>query len=543
MTSVSMNSPVQVVINPIDLLEVGLAIVNFRPKSGWNGEFGFDWLRIEDDSYDGTARNDNFQRFLHSGYKYKVAAPAPAAAGAGAPAAIVRPAVNMQKADALIELAKAYKKTKIERPIPVADFNSENYYSSYLNLYSAGGVEEINIANMLRTVPTGGKVLNTVPPPNKAELRVSIEVIADIDKIELEYDKEWFTIDKSVLVQKMTAAAAGDPATKLDVELKISCQPKKAEPQQINGKLVISPPQPHLMEDGFSTKKEIIAWAYPKDSNSLSAEDQKKLRRLAGRIIVLPNNDTRRKHIDIVYVNARLDVDGSGKTGLLPLTAGIVNHIQNTLYQSLVDGTIIAGPELDLSADPMFKSGTPVIGSPTTTAKPTNTFVYPTGEIYSTIDKETVNEALYEYLEKEYVNQHPEYRNYFFVFYMDAEAILPLNATHVISLFGQVREVNRRSVILFQNYQTPNNIANNCVASHEILHGLGLHHSFPNKSLDKVPLYQEQKFVFRQSTPEQVDTATGAVTSPELITSDNIMDYPPSTQVATWHWQWKIVNP
>ncbi len=565
MTSVTMGPTVPITLKPIEEPKIGLAIANFRPKLnsptevGWKGEFGFDWLRIGDDGYDGTTRRDVYRSTIRSGYGSFKKNPPPltvtkttTATIGNSTVYIGRPPQNMEKEDALELLGRTYGKRKIERPTPVNGFERENYFVSYLNIYPSGAVENIGIQETLKNPPAGGSIVSTEIPRSEAELRVAIEVLEDVNKIELEYNKKHFTIDKPILLNTLTAAG-----TKMDVNIKIKCNPEPPAPQMKNGKPVITPPLPPVNFDGFDIKQEIVARAY--------SNDPTKSPRIAGKIVVLPNSAKRRKHIDIVYVNVRINPSGTSLSNLLPLTADGITHIQHTLHQSLIDCTIVEGPNLDMSSDPMFLPGVAIPATGATPSVPTNTFMYPPmGNppeyyIYSTVDTKTVNVALYDHLENEYISQFPQYAGYFFIFYIDAEALffpegfdtngIPTAdpATGLIKstvLKGQGKEIGTHSVILFRNYQVARDISNPNAevgtVSHEILHGLGLHHSFPNASLDKESLFSVQKFVFIPSSYE--DDAAGNITNRPIAT-DNVMDYPPATQVATWHWQWKIVNP
>lgn len=508
-------------IIPIERETIGKAIVNFRPKKGWKGEYGFDWFRLFDDSYHGDAsRKEYYPQLLLGGYgtfKYAIS-PVPLAIKSSVqlPATLSqRPSVNLAKEDALEFLKDEYRRIKISYPNPPANPHFLHYYTSYLNIYSSSISEEIDMRTSLCIPPHGGNVLNKRSAPTSAELRLAIEVLEDIDKIELEYDEKCFVISNPTLVN--TPVKAGE---KREMNITITCKSEEKDKKR----------------NGFDTPKEIKAWAYHKN---------KTLKTLAGKMIVLPNGIKYRMHLDMVYVNVRLDIASTGLTPRLSLASDIVDHIQKSLYQALIDCTIVAGPDLDMSSEPMFKPGVPVAATASSPAKPTDTFVYSylwngstEYSIYSTIDTETTNETLYDFLEQEYVKQYPQYKGYFFLFYINAEAL-----SGNIVLKGQAKKVGELSAILFQGYQhaqdTMNPDAEVGTVTHEILHGLGLHHSFPNQKLEKTPLFKEQKFVFRKS--EYVFDPAGTITNRNVAT-DNIMDYPPATQICTWHWQWKMIN-
>jgi len=58
------------------------------------------------------------------------------------------------------------------------------------------------------------------------------------------------------------------------------------------------------------------------------------------------------------------------------------------------------------------------------------------------------------------------------------------------------------------------------VLSHEVLHGMGLHHTHID---DEVIEESTRRYVYKENT------------------TDNVMSYA-STRKSTWYWQWKIVR-
>ena len=510
-TSVLFGNPINVSLAILDMLKIGLAVVNFRPVSTWKGEFGFDWFRIGDIS------SENYWSMAPSGYE----ATAPTPAGTPSPSITSsRPAVNLTTGKALEKLEKIYQSIPIIYRTNPTNPSKKNYYTSFLKLYTKEASKNIDSMRGLSTYPTGTRY-NSPDTPYEAKLQALIEVIEDVDKIELEYNDEYFEIDNPILATNLVAGATST------INIKITCRKKQPQPPATQ-KLTFTPPKIDP-EMGFSKEQEIIAWAYPKDSSKKTDAEQKSLRRRAGRLVVTPNSASYRKHIDIVYVNVRIDVNSSGSpTAKLSLTPDITNHIHHSLHQALIDCNIVEGPDLNMTADPKFKKDTTGTILPTATiiyAKTTNTFVFNLNGfevIYSTMDPENANIDLYNYLEDSYIKAHPEFKDYFFIFYMDAEGGLIDSSLSLLTLYGQVKKIRSSSVILFHDYQTQDP----GVTSHEMLHGLGLGHCFPNKPTTTDALSPEQRFVFG--------------TTPNNSSRDNIMGY--NSLIATWKWQWEIIN-
>ena len=267
-------------------------IVEFRPLTSWNGEVGYDWLRIDD----GIAGQETpYYDCLESGYE--------------APNGRDTDTEFDSKDEAFKALEKEYLQIPISR---TSNPNLKKYYVPWLNLYP----EAVNIA------------CSTSPkPPCEMELRVLVDVeIEEPDQIRIVFNKDYFTIDgkdgtdaNPVLITDKAIASKHDTGT----TIKIKC----------------------IKE--FSTRQEITVYAYPKDSLLKSPAEQLTLRKVAGRIVLEPNKNTtgknavkNRKKLNVVLVSVWTDITNSGN--ILKGTfdsggyVGEKNNMVNILHQALI---------------------------------------------------------------------------------------------------------------------------------------------------------------------------------------------------------------
>lgn len=482
-----------------------IAIVNFRPTASYTGEYGFDWFR---DGESIASFTENYWALLRSGY-----------------VADASKNYKLNKAEALtrVEESDFYRMILINDTTGIIPPNSNNakYFTSFLNIYTEGISDDIN---MMREVRPKSLPISPVPstpfvipkPPYEVDLVLDYKALVDLDRIELEYDENYFEIDKPVLTTSIAKDATGT------VPIKIKC--RKKQPETMGSKIQFTPPT--VGNDGFDKEKEINVWAYEKGSTTVTASGKntvktaaelRHIRHLAGRMVVMPNGIAKQKHIDIAFINVNLNVATSIRT--TELGSSIKEHMHKTLYQALIDCNIVEGFYLDVSSDPKFANDT--IFRPSASPKyayPPNTFRFPTGPICASLDAETANEAIYDHLEALFDTKYPSHQDYILVFVIDEEeglAVIDSSTSNMIQLFGQAKKLKSRSLILFKDYSTQ--IA---VVSHELLHCLGLPHSFDNLTPRLSP---EQKLVYTMG-----QTA-------------NVMDYSPNMRY-TWRWQWKLIN-
>lgn len=152
-------------------------MVQFRPQDSWDGEYGFDWLRIG-----GTAEKggeDVYKDVLKSGYK------------------------DLSAAQAYTLMKDEYKHVTTE--IKSAPETLAEYFVPYLNIFPVG--------------TTG-----TPAPATEAVLKVLVAIEDNApEKIEFEYDKAKLTLDKDELTDKAVGAkrVASDGTIKITSKAKL----------------------------------------------------------------------------------------------------------------------------------------------------------------------------------------------------------------------------------------------------------------------------------------------------------------------------------
>lgn len=225
------------------------------------------------------------------------------------------------------------------------------------------------------------------------------------------------------------------------------------------------------------------------DSNQtieIKADDE-----FAGRLIFLANDRKHRgyKRIQLVRVQVDFNSDGSASS---PSVSSERGNLRKFLRQSLTTAGIWM-KDLDLSSDATMNS--------------THRTTHPNG---SFIVKKTT--ALATYLETKFAAENTGLENHYKIFFFDERGGRYRTDGSYVGLNGYAKDIVAKSVVLFNTHNSASTI-------HELLHAMGLHHSFSNSS----------EFTFEKNK------------------TDNIMDYshnasPPITRKSTWYWQWKKVN-
>ena len=158
-------------------------IVEFRPNRRWKGEFGFDWLRVDDSPVPGHVPGEPpYKDCILGSQKSGYTAATPNAA-------------------AYNDLKTEYHKLNVNqhRAAP-----KDEYFIPWLNLYAQDVSEKIN--NDYKA--TNGGTDLPVKPPHEAELRLIINVQGDRKPKELEivFPSEFLTINGSSDPVKISVA-------------------------------------------------------------------------------------------------------------------------------------------------------------------------------------------------------------------------------------------------------------------------------------------------------------------------------------------------
>ena len=301
-------------------------VVEFRTKqTGYNGEFGFDWLRIDDGA---LTTEPSYESILQGGYE---------APNGKAPTRDAN--TKFEAGEAFRALKKIYKQVPIKRVSTTAT----KYFIPYLNLYP----KPISDATIVTT--------GMPKPPFEAELRMllDIEGTDPPDQIRLIFDKKYFTIDgkdgtdgNPVLIADNAIGTKREVAT----TIKITCI------------------------DEFDTDQSIKVYSFSKGLLAKPIPQQTFERKIAGKIIVLANKNTpkvgktpavgNRKTQKIVLVKVKTNISGLAGGEVVDLFDPIEKiNLQNALYQALVfadvkDIDVLGnGILLDLSTDVNFQTG------------------------------------------------------------------------------------------------------------------------------------------------------------------------------------------
>ncbi|MCV9926917.1 hypothetical protein OIU83_04610 [Flavobacterium sp. LS1R49] len=432
--------------------KMALAKVEFRTLAAYKGEFGFDWLRLKDN---GLNLEPDYKSIIEGGYKDGIS--------------------DLTKIEAYKKLKSEYKQIPVIVKAKTAGGKPSvgEYFVPYLNLFSKKFSDTITA---------------TTPPPFEATLRVLVDIGEDLDKLEFEYDKTIFTIDKPVLSDKNKT---GGLVASAGATIKITCN-----------------------EDITSDALGIIkVFAYPKDSGVKSKPEQLALRKLAGKIIVGKNDASQRKEQKFVLVGIKTNVTKS-LTGTLigGFTPDEKTNLCNALYQALIVPILENSPnELDVSSNPHFQTGGKYIESSNKINEDTNGFFADVKNIFLN-DKDAAG-----------VLKNNKYKTgYFTVFSLAAqvydEAKGQIHGEQYLA-GGKWKMRFLKNLLLFPNKDF-------CTMNHEGLHGMGLLHTHA----DSNPIEDSDvKYVY-----------PNALTNP-LNSTDNIMCYR-DVAYTTWKWQWSIMR-
>jgi hypothetical protein len=407
------------------------AKVEFRPLPGnylytkpdgsiiqipeYNGEFGFDWLRIGDNL--NTTDDPEYSDIIINGYE--------------------RPKIGdlNTEYESKYEAFKALKQEYFSLP---AQAGNDYYVIPYLTLFS----KEVH-----------DRMISTHNLPYEADLRVLVEINANLNKLEFDYDTSFFAItinnpnntQKNILSDK-NICAKGES---IDKTVKITC-----------------------LQD-FATSQLIKIWAYP------AGVTDKKQAKLAGAIFVNKNDVTTRKTLDIALIKVKTDIDNDSATEDGSFSPDEKTNLKNTLHQFLIIENIVETPAFDLTSDTDFKL--PGI-APFTPGDAYGFAIYIS--IYSpcnilshhTISGEKVHDAL----ANKFLPTNPGYNKYFLVFAFGIPSYNP-------NLLGEVSDIGVYNVVLYAPH-----LSDACTLNHETMHGLGLYHTHR----DSTPIIEPEKNIF-----------------------------------------------
>ena len=441
--------------------QMALATVEFRPDpDSYKGEFGFDWLRVKDGE---LPVETPYKDIIVSGY--------------------CDGERNLTPKEAYDKLKEEYEHI----PITFRKDEESKYFVPYLNLYSKECVE-------------GMKVDEDVPKPcYEASLCVLVDINEDVDRLEFDYDKDIFEIDKPTLKDK------GKTKSKVksqDNKVKITC--KKS------------------FDD--ANKGIIRVFAYPKECAGKQMADQVRLRSLAGKIKVGVNNSAAQRNVKFVLVRIRTKMgEKAVQGGFIPEELKMLCYALHHMYLNPSFEQYVRGEQenvlrndkeeqhkliLDLTDDPNLKLGGKYLDGENVVKIPPNC---------KNSGQEYMNNSIANYLRMEFLKNYPNYKNSFTIFSFANDAfenskLLPgfcenIYASNTFRFIGF-----RKNIVLFGSRTL-------MTLAHEVLHGLALFHTHNDDNIIREPII---RYVYKEKE------------------TDNIMSYAPYRR-STWHWQWEIV--
>jgi hypothetical protein len=451
----------------------GQAIVYFRTKQDgtYNGEFGFDFLRQKDN---GLTKEPDYKSIIKSGYKDGK--------------------TDLTIPEAYKKLKKEYNRIPIVRKKPV---KGEEYFVPYLTLFPKDFVKSMNL-------PVGA-----VEPKYEVELRVLVEIEQEIDKLEFEYNKTLFTINKPVLNDK---AKTNGIAKSTAVTVKITC------------------------EKELKSNRYIDIYAHPKGTGNKTKAEQLLTRKLAGRLMVMQNDAKARKEEKFVLVRVKTDVIKNGNIIRGGFTPQEKANFYNALHQALIVPKIdLSKNDLDLSRNPDFQITTMRGGVVKRGKYMNNPIVTGQGKDIQIWEDapgffKAVQNLFFNAKGAKGTLVNTKYKTgYFTVFSLRSpvyDGAKGQIASEDYVVGGVTKSRFLKNLILFPNKDF-------CTLNHEGLHGFNLRHTHR----DSKPINDSgYKYIFPNAIASSFESGDS------VNSTDNVMCYR-DVGITTWRWQWRRLNP
>ena len=468
-----------------DHASITMALVEFRTTKEYDGSFGFDWLRVDDNGLEKEGHylyEEPYDKIIEGGYNDGK--------------------TDLTKDEAYKKLMKEYETIVVNMPdIAKSKKRAKEYFVPYLTLYPKPYVDSLK------------DVEEYAKPKYEAKLRVLVDIAVDeVDSLEFKYNKDIFDLDNTKLSDKNKTPEG--KVQSINKTVKITCK-----------KEIIK-----------ASEGEIFVYAYPKEAAGKTVAERESMRTLAGKIRVLPNGKEERKRQNIVLVQVKtkpLSTDIIPRVGKFDENEIILLH--KIMHQSLIecdilrvkkgpDGKDIINPnsgkkmkiELDLTSDSNFK---------VESIKKKGRYISKDGNFLLKYDPYG-SENLVKYLRREFlkVSDNHAYQNSFTVFAVDhyggtaqSKILGYTDAVWKLKINKYILLKFLKNIILFKNRNT----ADYSTLPHETLHGLGLSHTHRNDS----PISEKsRKYIYVKNE------------------TDNVMSYNTNNMISTWKWQWEFVK-
>ena len=454
-------------------------IVQFRPRNNWKGEFGFDWFRIGDTGLDGDV---NYETIVGQYYDK----------------AILDKAIP-EKTIALNSNANTWTKFFKADPQPDA-FSASDKIKALKKVY---GIFEYSLENdasekhiikeyykpVIALYPTepdptkAGKFIET----GKAKLELYLE-FEKIDGNKVKPDKIIFEMDNALMDNT-------HPLVSIDNHTIVKSKIEKKIDIEITCKVE------------FAEDKEIKVWAITEDTSG------KQIAKLQAGILkmIAPAKKTVK---DIVVVKVTTP---SGTGNPLNLKIFKKNLKQALIKTSVVEEVSSIGGSKKVTID-LSNPVNNLYNADFNLDRHVDTSINNRKNITRTTG---LDNLLIRTLERDYPGQ---FDNHFKLFFLDntCDAVFdPADDSLKSSTAGYSRsDENYHYGVMFGNHSEE-------TIAHECLHGLGLPHSFFGDTF----LYRAQK------TDNIMDYSHLGVDKVNEGIATKIID-----RIATWYWQWKIIN-
>ena len=380
-------------------------IVQFRTSGSYQGEYGFDWIRMGDSGRPGDTWYANIMGNKHT-----------------------------SKNEVIVDKTKR-----------VYDYYASRMFSTkrFVIPWKTQGKRPFMYISPVMTLRKGASA--------KLTLKVEVKEPA----VKMEYQCQTPGIFQ---LSKDTVPTLGKGKHTLPDELVVTC----------------------LKE--FSRDQEIKVYAY----------DENNVKHLAGKLIVKANDKKHQKTINVVMVRVLFK-----ETEDEFYISGSKAKLQKIFGQAYVNLNIRI---VNLNIEQALRN------------KETSKYFTPTRLIHSS---SLSSGDLYSFLNAELSKKFPKFNNYFKLYYINRKCVDDTSGKEM-PLYGRARNLFSLEVIISFNGLNDN------TAVHELLHCIGLPHSFSNVSVSYFDVAFKKDF------------------------TDNIMDYSDMHSgiptIATWEYQWRAIQ-
>ncbi|MCS3533046.1 hypothetical protein [Chryseobacterium sp. JUb7] len=418
--------------------EISSNEVHFRPKTDWQGEFGFDWIRIQDSGLPGDSGN---RKYLQTVGHYYLNA--------------TTDEKDDNDTNFRAEKEEFHSLTQNFFSYPRQLGLESTYSSPWLAIYPSKN--HLGVATPFPKLNEEGKdkCLTTV----RLNLILNFSSPSAISLLKLKFEKKHFEIRSINTSLTSILPDTTDESGNIFTNLKINNTSSGAFPNSI--------------EIEVKAKNE---FAEVKTIRCISTEGGGE--KFSGELKVIPNSKDNRYETSILLINCTTDLDPSSTVTGLETVAPfvtrnkILSEINKTLNQSLIDIKAFRTVSLDLTraSRPVFYTSYGAIAG-TAYLRPRVQHSYIKGLLSSS----------------------DQISNEIKIFCIDELCGEPAPVSGTIVTSGEVSKINVPDIILYKSglYKAVPASDNDVNTSgHESMHGLGLYHSFSDDSM-----YTMKKFI------------------------------------------------